>query len=73
MIVKQVLRTDDPVKVSYAKSCLAEAGIEAFVMDQATASVFAGVFEHAKIRIMVIDEDEDEAVKVLSEALASWE
>lgn len=71
--MKQVLRTDDPVKITYARSRLSEAGIESFVMDQAAASVFAGLFEHARIRVMVIDEDEDQAIKVLAEALSSWE
>lgn len=32
--MEEVLRTNDPVKLSYAQHLLAEAGIEGFVADQ---------------------------------------
>ncbi len=39
MTVEEVLRTNDPVRLSWARAVLAEAGIDSMVFDAATSAV----------------------------------
>lgn len=54
--MEEVLRTNDPVKLSYAEHLLAEAGIDYFVADRHISAVEGniGVFPR---RIMVREDD----------------
>jgi putative signal transducing protein len=65
--VKEVLRTNDPVKLSYAQSLLRDADIEPIVLDQGMSSMYGGGLPVIRTRIMVIDEDADEAARLLAE------
>ena len=65
--MKEVLRTNDPVKLSYAQSLLRDAGIEPIVLDQGMSSMYGGGLPVIRTRIMVIDEDAAEAATILAE------
>ena len=65
--MKEVLRTNDPVKLSYAQSLLRDADIEPIVLDQGMSSMYGGGLQVIRTRIMVIDEDADEAARLLAE------
>lgn len=65
--MKEVLRTNDPVKLSYAQSLLRGADIEPIVLDQGMSSMYGGGLPVIRTRIMVIDEDADEAARLLAE------
>lgn len=55
------------VKVSWVKALLADAGIEALMLDQHT-SVLEGSAGAIPRRLMVIDEDYEQACRVLRDA-----
>ncbi|OLF80826.1 hypothetical protein AWH62_13975 [Maricaulis sp. W15] len=65
--MKEVLRTNDPVKLSYAQSLLRDADIEPIVLDQGMSSMYGGGLPVIRTRIMVIDEDAAEAATILAE------
>ena len=65
--MKEVLRTNDPVKLSYAQSLLRDADIEPVVLDQGMSSMYGGGLPVIRTRIMVIDEDAAEAARLLAE------
>lgn len=65
--MKEVLRTNDPVKLSYAQSILRDEGIEPIVLDQGMSSMYGGGLPVIKTRIMVIDEDAHMASTLLAE------
>ncbi len=54
--MKEIVRTNDPVVISWMISVLAEQGIEAIVLDAHT-SVLEGTAGAIPRRLMVIDED----------------
>ncbi|MHA6289011.1 putative signal transducing protein [Maricaulis sp. CAU 1757] len=67
--MKEVMRTADPVRLSFARAVLDEAGIAAFVLDEGMSSMYpgmAGFFDH---RLMVDDDDFTRAARLLQEAL----
>ncbi len=63
--MREVLRTNDPVLLAYARHLLAEAGIAHLVLDEHTAAV-EGSIGAIQRRLMVQDEDEKAARAVLS-------
>jgi hypothetical protein len=65
--VKEVLRTNDPVHLSYAENLLREAGIEPAVLDDGMASMYAGSLPFIERRILVRDEDAHQALSLLAE------
>ena len=65
--MKEVLRTNDPVALSFAQSLLEDAGIEPFVLD-AHASAVEGSIGAIQRRVMVIDEDADMARSIIAAA-----
>jgi len=65
--VKEIMRTNDPVVISWMISVLAEQGIEAFVLDAHT-SVLEGTAGAIPRRLMVIDEDLDPAREAIEAA-----
>jgi hypothetical protein len=62
--MKPVLKTTDPVRLSYARSLLDDAGIEYLVADEHISAIEGsiGIFPR---RLMVIDEEESRALAAL--------
>lgn len=65
--MKIILKTNNPVTLSYAKSVLDQAGIGNFTMD-VNASIMEGSIGAIPRRLMVIDEEFESARNVLVEA-----
>ena len=65
--MKELLRTNDLVKMSWVEALLADAGIGALMLDQHT-SVLEGSTGAIPRRLMVLDEDYDRACRILREA-----
>ncbi len=65
--MKELLRTNDVVQISWVVALLADAQIEALVMDS-HSSIVEGSLGAIPRRIMVVDEDLDAARRVLREA-----
>ena len=65
--MKELLRTNDVVKLSWLRALLADAGVEAFVLDHYT-SVLEGSAAAIPRRLVVVDEDYELARRLLSEA-----
>lgn len=62
----EIIRTNDPVVISFAQSLLRDAGIGCFVADQ-NMSVMEGTIGIIARRIMVAAEDERQARRILSD------
>ena len=60
----ELLRTNDPVLISFVQATLADAGIEALVLDT-HASILEGSASAIPRRIMVMDEDLKTAKQIL--------
>ena len=60
----ELLKTNDPVLISFVKATLADAGIEALVLDT-HASILEGSASAIPRRIMVMDEDLETAKHIL--------
>ena len=65
--MKELLRTNDPVRLSFVEALLASAGIESVVLDQHTSAI-EGSISAIQRRIMVDDRDHGRAKLLLSEA-----
>jgi hypothetical protein len=65
--MKELLRSNDPVELSFVQALLRDAGIEAVVFDQ-HASVMEGSIGAIQRRIMVLDEDHFAARHLLVDA-----
>lgn len=65
--MKEVLRTNDVVKLSWLTALLKDAGIESIVLD-ANMSVMEGSIGILQRRLMVADDQLDEARAVLAES-----
>ena len=65
--MRELLRTNDPVLLSWLTALLADAGIEAIVLDT-HASILDGSINAIPRRLMVIDDDYRQARRVLTEA-----
>lgn len=65
--MQELLRTNDPVEISWICALLADAGIETVVLDS-HASVVEGSIAAIQRRIMVADENLAGARRVLVEA-----
>ncbi len=64
--MKELLRTTDPVRLSWLTALLADAGIPAIVLDTHT-SILEGSISAIQRRLMVADEDLQQARRVLIE------
>ncbi len=64
--MEEVLRTTDPVKLSYARHLLAEAGIEPLIADQHISAIEGSIGAFPR-RIMVASHDAERARTVLRE------
>ena len=60
----ELLRTNDPVLISFVQATLADAGIKALVLDT-HASILEGSASAIPRRIMVMDEDLETAKQIL--------
>jgi len=65
--MKELLRTNDIVKLSWLEALLADAGIETVVLDMHT-SIIEGSIGILPRRMMVSDDDYDRARQFLREA-----
>ena len=65
--MKELMRTNDPVLLSWARTVLDEAGIMAFVFDRHT-SVVEGSIGAIQQRIMVADDEFEEARRTIEAA-----
>jgi len=63
--VKELLRSADPVRVSFLEALLAEAGIEVLILDRNMNGTWGAAFPS---RLMVDDEDHAQARRLLIEA-----
>ena len=63
----ELIRTNDPVIISFAQSLLRDAGIETLVADQ-NMSVLDGSIGILPRRILVLDDDEATARRILADA-----
>lgn len=68
--MKEVLATNDAVRLSFLCSVLKDAGIETIVLDNGVASVLSSLFES---RLMVDDADLAQAKRVIANAERSLE
>lgn len=66
--MRPVLKTVDPVTLSYARHVLADAGIESVTFDE-NASVMDGSMGFLPRRLMVLDEDFSRAEQLLRTAI----
>ncbi|MCR9267412.1 MAG: DUF2007 domain-containing protein [Alphaproteobacteria bacterium] len=66
--MKDILKTPDPVKLSFAQSVLNDAGIGNFVLDEGMSNLYGGGIEFVTKRLAVSDEDAVEAERLLAEA-----
>jgi hypothetical protein len=66
-IMREVLRTNDPVLISYVQSLLKDDGIESMVFD-GHAAVVEGSIGAIQRRIMVLDEDAERARRLIVES-----
>ena len=65
--MKELLRTNDPVRLSWAQAVLAEAGIDALVLDQHTSLVEGNIGAIPR-RLMVAAADHNRARALLAAA-----
>ncbi|HEY9079584.1 DUF2007 domain-containing protein [Magnetovibrio sp.] len=63
----ELVRTNDPVLISWLRAQMADAGIEVLVLDE-HMSILDGSIQAIPRRIMVADEDKREAQAILAEA-----
>jgi hypothetical protein len=69
--LKEIARSTDPVRLSFLTALLADGGITAILFDTHT-SIVQGSLGVLPQRLMVVDEDYDEAVAILKSA-QQWE
>ena len=65
----ELIRSNDPVLISWLMAALAEDGIEAVVLDQ-HASIIEGSISAIQRRVMVVNDDIGRAKRVLEEHAA---
>ncbi|MGY8999451.1 MAG: putative signal transducing protein [Rhodospirillales bacterium] len=65
----ELLRTNDPVLISWLTAVLGEIGVEIIVLDSHT-SILGGSANAIRRRVMVIDDDFAEAKRTFEEAAA---
>lgn len=65
--MKELVRTNDPVRISWLTALLADGGIETVVLD-ANASIVEGSIGAIQRRIMVADDDLAAARTLLEDA-----
>lgn len=71
--MKDILKTPDPVKLSFAQSVLNDAGIDNFVFDEGMSNLYGGGIDFVTKRLAVPNEDAAEAQRLLAEAFRDAE
>lgn len=71
--MKDILKTPDPVKLSFAQSVLNDAGIDNFVLDEGMSNLYGGGIDFVTKRLAVANEDAGEAQRLLAEAFRDAE
>ena len=69
--MQEILRTNDPILISYVRSLLIDAGIESVEFDSHIANLEGGV-SAIPCRLMVIDADVDRALSILADSQLNW-
>jgi hypothetical protein len=69
--VVELLRTNDPILISYVRSLLKDAGIESVEFDSHIANM-EGSVSAIPCRLMVIDADVDRARETLAKSKLEW-
>ena len=67
--MKELIRTNDPVFLSWIQATLAEEGVETVIFDQYTSAVEGSIGALPR-RVMVLDEDFERARRILDAAEA---
>lgn len=65
--MKELLRTNDLVRLSWLRALLNDAGIETVVLDENTSAIEGGISAFQR-RLMVLAKDHRRALRVLAEA-----
>jgi hypothetical protein len=65
--VKEIARSTDPVRLSFLTALLADGGVTAILFDT-HASIVQGSLGVLPQRLMVVDDEYDEAVEILKSA-----
>jgi hypothetical protein len=65
--MKEVLRSNNPVDLSYAQSLMKDAGIDCLVLDS-HAAIVEGSIGAIQRRLMVPDDDAEEARRLLRDS-----
>jgi hypothetical protein len=69
--MQEILRTNDPILISYVRSLLIDAGIESVEFDSHIANLEGGV-SAIPCRLMVIDANVDRALSILADSKLNW-
>lgn len=64
----ELVRTGDPVLLGWLRTRLRDAGIDVFVFDAHTSSIYGGALDAVAARVMVDEADAGRARAVLAEA-----
>ncbi len=64
--MKEILRSTDPVALSYVQAVLRDAGLNPLLLDEHT-SIMEGSIGAIPRRIMVVDDEFDEASNVIAQ------
>lgn len=67
VVMIELMRTNDPVLISFVEALLRDAGLHVFVADQ-NMSVIEGSLGVLPRRVMIADDDLDRARRVMTEA-----
>jgi hypothetical protein len=65
--LRELLRTNDPVRLARATALLEDEGIGTVVFDRHLSSIFAGLLDTIQQRLMVADDDYAQARRILAE------
>ncbi|MBI2256727.1 MAG: DUF2007 domain-containing protein [Proteobacteria bacterium] len=65
--MRELLRSQDPVRLSFLTALLADAGIESLILDT-HSSIMQGSLDILPQRLVVAEDDLDRARRVLTEA-----
>jgi hypothetical protein len=66
-LLRELLRTNDPVRLARTMALLEGEGIATFVFDRHLSSAFAGTVDLIQQRLMVSDDDYRQARRILTE------
>ncbi len=69
--MRELLRTTDPVRLSFLTALLRDAEIEILMMDVYVSAIEGSIGAFPK-RLMVDEKDYDRAVRILDEAGENW-